>query len=464
MDIPRVILSGTSSRVGKTMLSIGLMRALVNRGYRVQPYKVGPDFIDPSFHYFATRRYSRNLDSFMLARNNLIESFERSFKNADIAIIEGTMGLYDSHHATDEKGSTAEVSKILKCPVILIANVERMSRTVAPLILGYKIFDPEVRIEGVILNRTGTERHAMKARLAAEKLVKMRVIGVIPRRNDVVIPDRHLGLIPAYEKKEEFEELFDKLAGLVEEHLDIDAVIDIAYRSRPIEDVPEHPVFSRNPSGVRVGVLRDRSFNFYYEDNIDAFASKAEVVFIDSLSDRRLPDIDALYIGGGFPEIFAEELEKNRKLREEIYNFCDSGRPVYAECGGLMYLGENLRLLDKSEYEMVGFMPYDTEMYRRFQALGYSIYRVAKSNPVSKRGDLLIGHEFHYSKVLPRKKLNFALRVRRGKGIDGKHDGAVQKQTLVNYIHLHVLSYPPMIHRFLKAAKKSKSKKGIKFD
>ena len=205
MDIPRIILSGTSSRVGKTMLSIGLMRALVNRGYKVQPYKVGPDFIDPSFHYFATGRYSRNLDSFMLKKVDIVETFERNFRNADIAVIEGTMGLYDSHHATDEKGSTAEVSKILKCPVVLIANVERMSRTVAPFILGYKVFDPEVRIEGVILNRVGNERHATKARLAAEKLARVRVVGVVPRRSDVVIPDRHLGLIPAYERKEELK-------------------------------------------------------------------------------------------------------------------------------------------------------------------------------------------------------------------------------------------------------------------
>ncbi|RUM34632.1 MAG: cobyrinic acid a,c-diamide synthase, partial [Archaeoglobus sp.] len=209
MDIPRIILSGTSSRVGKTMISIGLMRALVNRGYRVQPYKVGPDFIDPSFHFFATGKHSRNLDSFMLSKEDIVETFERNFRNADIAVIEGTMGLHDSHHAIDEKGSTAEVSKILKCPVILIANVERMSRTVAPFIYGYKTFDPEVRIEGVILNRVGSERHAMKAKLAAEKLAKVKVVGVIPRRKDVVIPDRHLGLIPAYERKEEFEELFD---------------------------------------------------------------------------------------------------------------------------------------------------------------------------------------------------------------------------------------------------------------
>ncbi len=454
IDIPRIILSGTSSRVGKTMISIGLMRALVNRGYRVQPYKVGPDFIDPSFHHFATGRYSRNLDSFMLTRHDIVETFERNFRNADIAIIEGTMGLHDSHHATDEKGSTAEVSKILKCPVILIANVERMSRTVAPFIYGYKVFDPEVRIEGVILNRVGSERHAMKARLAAEKLAKVKVVGVIPRRKDVVIPDRHLGLIPAYERKEDFENLFDRLAELVEKYVNVDEITRIAEKAPPLEEVPEHPIFRNDGSEKRakIGVFRDRSFNFYYQDNIDALAARAEVVVVDSLKDRKLPDVDALYIGGGFPEVFAEQLEKNKSLRRSVYEFCDSGKPVYAECGGLMFLGEKLRLIDGSEYEMVGFMPYETEMHKRFQALGYSIYRCERSSVVARKGDIVKGHEFHYSKVIPREKLEFTYRVKRGKGIDGERDGAVKKNTVVNYIHVHVLSYPTLVRRFVRAA------------
>ncbi len=456
IDIPRIILSGTSSRVGKTMISIGLMRALVNRGYKVQPYKVGPDFIDPSFHHFATGRYSRNLDSFMLSRHDILETFERNFRNADIAVIEGTMGLHDSHHATDEKGSTAEVSKILKCPVILIANVERMSRTVAPFIYGYKTFDPEVRIEGVILNRVGSERHATKARLAAEKLAKVKVVGVIPRREDIVIPDRHLGLIPAYERKEEFEHLFDKLAELIEKYVNVDEIIKIAERAPSLEEVPEHPIFREGrKKKVKVGVFRDRSFNFYYQDNIDALAARAEVVVVDSLEDKKLPDVDALYVGGGFPEVFAEQLEKNKSLRRDVYKFCDSGKPVYAECGGLMFLGEKLRLIDGSEYEMVGFMPYETEMHKRFQALGYSIYRCEKSSVVARRGDIVVGHEFHYSKVIPKGKLEFTYRVKRGKGIDGARDGAIKKNTIVNYIHVHILSYPTLVRRFVRAAEGS---------
>ncbi len=456
IDIPRIILSGTSSRVGKTMISIGLMRALVNRGYRVQPYKVGPDFIDPSFHYFATGRYSRNLDSFMLSKSDILETFERNFKNADIAVIEGTMGLHDSHDAIDEKGSTAEVSKILSCPVILIANVERMSRTVAPFIYGYKTFDKDVRIEGVILNRVGSERHAMKAKLAAEKLAKVKVVGVIPRRKDIVIPDRHLGLIPAYERREEFENLFDKLAELVEKYVNVDEIIRIAEKAPPLEEVPEHPIFREEEKKVRIGVFRDRSFNFYYQDNIDAISCRAEVVIVDSIEDKKLPDVDALYIGGGFPEVFAEELERNKSLRKDVYDFCDSGKPVYAECGGLMFLGERLTLIDGSEYEMVGFMPYETEMHKKFQALGYSIYRCENSCIVAKRGDLVKGHEFHYSKVIPKGNLEFAYRVKRGKGVDGVRDGVMKENTLANYIHVHVLSYPYIVKRFVKIAEKLK--------
>jgi len=453
MDIPRVIISGVRSKVGKTLISIGLMRALTNRGYKVQPYKVGPDFIDPSFHLFATGRYSRNLDSFMLSKPDILETFQRNFRNADIAVIEGTMGLYDSHSALDEKGSTAEVSKILKCPVILVANVERMSRTVAPLIIGYKVFDPDVRIEGVILNRVGSERHANKARLAAEKLAKARVLGVIPRRQDIIIPDRHLGLIPAHER-EEFEDLFDRLAEVIEQYVDVDKIIDIAYKAPRLEDVGENPIFKPREPEVDIGIVRDKSFSFYYQDNIDALAAGgARIHFIDSLNDKKLPDVDALYIGGGFPEVFAEGLERNKSLRRDIYEFCDAGKPVYAECGGLMYLGESIKLLDGSEYEMVGFLPIKTEMHKKFQALGYSIYKVVNSNIISRKGDTLVGHEFHYSKVIAKEKLKFAFRVKRGKGVDGERDGIMKKRTLANYLHLHVLSYPLMVKRLIKSSK-----------
>jgi len=453
MDIPRIVIAGVKSKIGKTMVSIGLMRALKNRGYIVQPYKVGPDFIDPSFHLFATGRHSRNLDDFMLTKADLIETFERNFKGADIAIVEGKTGLYDSHDGLHELGSTAHVAKILKAPVILIADVERMNRSIAAVLMGYKMFDPDVDIRGVILNRIGNPRHERKVKMAVEMLAKLEVLGAIPRLNDVNMPYRHLGLIPAYER-DEIDALFDQLAEIVERYVNVDRLIDIAHSAPELEAVYEHPIFSKDRENVTVGVIRDKAFSFYYQDNVDALSAKAKVIVIDSLKDKRLPNVDALYIGGGFPEVFAEELERNVSLRRDIYEFCDSGKPVYAECGGLMFLGESIITKD-GEYEMVGFLPFKTRMHRRFQALGYCVYRTIRSNVVSVKGDTLKGHEFHYSEVIPTGKLEFAFRVLRGKGIDGEYDGVIKKNTLANYIHLHVLTHPGMVYRLIRMARKA---------
>jgi len=454
MDIPRVLIAGIRSKIGKTMIAIGLMRALRNRGYVVQPYKVGPDFIDPIFHRFATGRHSRNLDDFMLTRSNLIETFERNFKGADIAVIEGKTGLYDSHDGLHEEGSTAHVAKILKAPVVLVADVERINRSIAAILMGYKVFDPDVDIRGVILNRIGNPRHRMKVKMAVERLVKMEVLGLIPRLRNVDMPYRHLGLVPAHER-DEIDALFDKLAEIVERYVNVDRIIEIAHSAPELEYVDPHPIFSSGKTNVRVGVIRDKPFSFYYQDNIDALSAKAEVVIVDSLNDRTLPKVDALYIGGGFPEVFAEELERNRKLRKEIYDFCDSGRPVYAECGGLMFLGESIEW-GGNEYDMVGFLPFKTKMHERFQALGYCVYKAIKSNVISVRGETIVGHEFHYSEVIPKGKLEFAFRVKRGKGVDGEHDGVVRKNTLANYIHVHVLSNPNLVNRLIGIASKIK--------
>lgn len=449
MDIPRITIAGVKSKVGKTTIAIGLMRALVRRGYIVQPYKVGPDFIDPIFHYFATKRYSRNLDDFMLSKYDIIESFERSFRGADIAVIEGKTGLYDSHDALDERGSTASVAKILKSPVILVADAERINRSISAMLLGYKLFDRNVNIEGVILNRIGNPRHAFKVKRSVEILAKMRVIGLIPREN-VEMPYRHLGLVPAHERNEIYE-VIENLADIVERYVDVEKIIDIAYNAPEIDDIPENPIFKSKRENVRIGVIRDKPFCFYYQDNLDALSSKAEVVVIDSLKDRKLPKIDALYIGGGFPEVFAEEIERNKSFRKSVYKFCDSGRPVYAECGGLMFLGESI-ITESGEYDMVGFLPIKTKMEKKFRALGYCIHKVIRKNPISRVGDTIVGHEFHYSEVIPLERLEFAYRVKRGKGIDGRYDGIVVKNTLASYIHVHVLSYP-WIKKFVRSAR-----------
>jgi len=447
-----VVIAGIKSKVGKTMISIGLMRALTNRGFKVQPFKVGPDFIDPGFHYFATGRKSRNIDSFMMDSYSIAETFQRNSKNADIAIIEGKTGLFDSHDAICEEGSTAHIAKILRAPVLLVADVERMSRTAAAMIYGYKEFDRGLDLKGVILNRTGNPRHASRVRKAVEELAKVEVLGTIPR-SDIDMPYRHLGLIPAHER-DEFESIFDKVADIVETYLNLDRIIQIAHSAEPLEEVKPNPLFlSEDRITGNLGIVMDKSFSFYYQDNLDAFAARGlRISVIDSLKDRHLPDIDALYIGGGFPEVFAEELEKNKSLRKSIFEFCELKKPVYAECGGLMYLGESI-ITESGEFDMIGFLPFSTEMNRKFHALGYTIYESKLDSPISEKGDVMRGHEFHYSRVIPKGELKFAFSVFRGRGVDGKNDGILKYNTLACYIHLNFLSYPKFVERFIQNLK-----------
>ncbi len=455
MDVPRIIIAGTSSRAGKTVISLGIMRALRNLGYEVQPFKVGPDFIDPSYHHFAAGRRSRNLDSYMMPPEAIRECLVRCSRGADIAVIEGTMGLYDSHDAVDAKGSTAEVSRILRSPVVLVANVERISRTAAAFVMGYRVFDPEVEIAGVVLNRVGNPRHAYKARTAVERLAGLRVFGTVPRREDMFIRERHLGLVPAYER-EALEEQLDRLGEIVARHLDLEGVVQAAMEAPEVDAEPSGLFTPREPR-VRVGVAMDRAFTFYYQDNLDALiASGAHLVPIDMMEASSLPQVDALYIGGGFPEVMAEELERNRTLREQVRTALEEGMPCYAECGGLMYLGRSIVTREGEEYEMVGFLPIRTKMHRRFQALGYVRCVAEMGTPICSAGDELVGHEFHYSEVVPEGRLRLAYRVTRGKGVDGRRDGILMENTLASYLHVHVLSHPAMPANFVHTIEKFK--------
>ncbi|NOZ77549.1 MAG: hydrogenobyrinic acid a,c-diamide synthase (glutamine-hydrolyzing), partial [Euryarchaeota archaeon] len=333
-----------------------------------------------------------------------------------------------------------------------VASAERMSRSAAAFVLGYKLFDRDVDIRGVVLNRMGARRHRDKARMAVEKLAEMEVLGTVPRRPAVNIPERHLGLVPAYER-ERLDALFDELAALVEEFVDVDRVIEIAGSAPEMEEVEVNPIYQpEDKTSARLGLVRDECFTFYYEDTLDAFrAAGVEIVEVDSLRDRSLPQIDMLYIGGGFPEMFAEVLEKNTSFRESVRDFCESGNPCWGECGGLMYLGESITTKEGESYEMTGVLPVATKMEERFQALGYVKNRVIKDNIISRKGDLLLGHEFHHSAMEVRGDVEYALKAERGKGIDGAHDGIVQDRVFASYMHLHVLSYPRMVENFVGA-------------
>lgn len=454
---PRVVVAGIGSGVGKTIISAAIMHALKNLGYNVSGFKIGPDFIDPSYHEAVLGRKSRNLDSFLMSRRSIVESFSRAFaeENADMAIIEGVMGLYDGIDYKSEKASTAEVAKILKAPVLLVCDAKKVARSIAAIVLGYKLFDRNVNIRGVILNNVGSERHAEKLEKAIKSYCGLEVIGAIPRNSALKIPERHLGLIPAYELRKEIKEA----CRIAAEHLNLGKIISIAEDAGEIE-----ASIAKSKRGnkrerkekIRAGIIYDSIFRFYYAETIEEIASKAEkVFFINALKDKKLPDIDLLYIGGGFPEVFAEKLEKNNSLRNAIYDFCNSNKPCYAECGGLMYLGNAIETKEKEEFAMVGFLPLKTEMHTKPLALGYAKYEVIRDNIVSGKGEIIKGHEFHYSKaILLDKSINFAYRAIRGNGIANGKDGIMLGNTLASYIHLHPLGYKKMVDNLIKSAQR----------
>jgi cobyrinic acid a,c-diamide synthase len=443
-SIPRIVIGGVSSGSGKTMFSIGLMQALKNRGMEVAPFKVGPDYIDPMYHNAATEKKSRNLDGFMMSTLSILESFAIGCDNADIAVIEGVMGLFDSHDGVEERGSTAQVAKILESPVILIADVTKIARSAAALVNGFKTFDPELKVAGVVLNKTGSERHKDKVTRAVEKFTNLEVVGAIPKDPSLHVPERHLGLFPAHEVDKDIE----SLASIIEANINLKRVVEIAESTVKITR-PEKKESGRKSTEKKVGILYDDAFRFYYPETLRQLSESATPVFIDAIKDRTLSAVDVLYIGGGFPEVFTSELEKNDSLRNEIYDFCASGNKVYGECGGLMYLGETI-ITKEGEFEMVGFLPLTTEMQDGYVGMGYVENLVLRNNPLSRKGERIIGHEFHHSRVTLKEKVDFVYKTMRGRGIDGQHDGVVKNNVLASYMHIHPLGYRNMIKNLLK--------------
>lgn len=421
-QIPRVIVAGTHSGCGKTTLASGLMAALAARGLAVQPFKVGPDFIDPTHHSAICGRTSRNLDPFMMGEAGVRETFVRASAGADIAVVEGVMGLYDGLEGTDI-ASTAHVAKILDAPVLLVVDAGGASRSVHAMVRGYAGFDPAVRVAGTIFNRIGSPRHLAMI----EETKSLPVYGGIPRRKDLAVESRHLGLAMAAET--------GAMAGfgaVVEETCDLSGIIDLA-RSAPSLAPAESP--GRPEAEVRIGVARDAAFCFYYADNLDGLArAGAELVFFSSMADR-LPDVDALYFGGGYPELHAEALAASR-CREDVRRVVDDGMPVYGECGGLAYLTERLTT-GEGDYPMAGVLPAATEMTGRIQGLGYVEARVVGTTPVLAPGSAFRGHEFHYSRLDCAPDARFVLDLLRGRGIDGGRDGLAVQNAVGQYTHAY---------------------------
>jgi len=461
MKYPRVILAGTNSGVGKTTLTMGLILALKKRDLEVQPFKAGPDYIDPSYHSFASGRSCRNLDTWMLSRDTILELFERRAKDVDISIIEGVMGLYDGLKDT-QKGSSAHLAKILNSPVILIVDARSMSRSAAAVVLGYKEFDKDVRISGVILNNIGSPSHYSSAKFAIEIKTGLPVLGFLPRDINLTLPERHLGLIPAYEKAP-LDEFSRKLSNLVDKNIDVDKIIDISRKARAFPKVKKKLFKNKPPQDrVTIAVAKDAAFNFYYQDNLDILTHNgASLVEFSALGDKMLPQgADGLYIGGGFPELFAAELSKNTKLKADIYKKAKEGLPIYAECGGLMYLVKELIDSKNRGFPMVGvFEKLSVKMADGLRALGYVNIEVFKDNILSDKGVNARGHVFHWSYLdcLPSKE-NFTYKVTKDKG-KMFLDGLAKWNVLTSYSHLHFGSNIGFAKNFIKSCSAYKNKK-----
>ena len=427
--IPRIVIAGIHSNCGKTTVARGLMAALVRRGMVVQPFKIGPDFIDPSHHARICGRISRNLDTVMMGETEVQQTFVRACKGADIAVIEGVMGMFDGIDGTIE-GSTAQVSKIINAPVILVIPVKGMSGSVHAIAEGFKRYDPEVNLAGVILNMVGSSRH--KEMLRAGRTINQ--MGFIPNSDNLQMSSRHLGLVMGDE-----HDIPDDLAGLMEEYCDIPGLIKIAGQAPPINE--NNPLHTQNPECVRVAVAHDPAFCFYYQDNLDKLRhSGAELIFFSPITDD-LPDADLLYLGGGYPELHAQSLEKG-KAREQIRKAGEAGMPIYGECGGLMYLGNGLSGTnsEKGGVRWVDLLPVEASMEKRFQALGYTIGTFAGGPSVAPAGIEIRGHEFHYSRLEPDRDARYAIFLNRGIGIAGGRDGIYVNNCMGSYTHAYFSS------------------------
>ena len=456
MNVPRIVIAGAQSGVGKTTISIGLMSALKDAGYKVQGFKVGPDYIDPSYHNVVTGRQSENLDVWMVPPDQIIEVFIRATRDADFAVIEGVMGLYDGLSGLDETGSTAQIAKILRCPVILVIDVHDMARTAAAVALGYKNFDKDVHIAGIILNNVAGQTHAAWCREAIEAIAGIPVIGSLPVNKEIELPERHLGLIPTAEK-ETFSSFFPKIKDFIRTHINMDAVIKVAESAGEMPQV-QHPIYPKrnHKKNVMVGVAFDEAFNFYYPGNLSLLeAYGAEIVRFSPIHDRALPvGVDGLYIGGGFPEMLLKELEANQSMREDIKKAAENGIPIYAECAGLMYLTESITDFDGNSHKMVGFLKGKTVMTQK-TLVTYSLAEVSRDNLLCKAGSQLKGHEFHNSKIIDiAADAQFAYAMKMGEGIIDKKEAWMQYNVLASYMHIHFAQNPEIVINFLKNCKK----------
>jgi cobyrinic acid a,c-diamide synthase len=443
MTARSIVIAGTASGVGKTTVTLGLLEAFQRRGLRVRAFKVGPDFIDPGFHAVVTGQPSYTLDGWMCSREQVVRTVARHASDADLAVVEGVMGCFDGSDGATEDGSTAQVAKWLGAPVVLVVDASALARSAAAIVLGFERFDPDVDLAAVVFNRVAGEVHARSLRDAVQRACRAAPVGFLPVCEDLSLPERHLGLVTTMERRPA-PEFRDRLATVMERHVDLDRLLSLA-APVPATDASPRPDLAPNPASgpvtprARIGVAYDRAFQFYYAENLDLLrAAGAELVFWSPLRDATLPDVGGLYLGGGYPEVYARQLADNESGRAAVRRFAEAGRPIYAECGGLMYLAERLEDADGVEHPMVGVLPAAVRMRPGRLRLAYTEVELIRAAPIGEAGAIARGHEFHCSTLDPvPARIERAYRVRRRPADDVEPEGYVVGRTLMSYVHLH---------------------------
>jgi cobyrinic acid a,c-diamide synthase len=436
-----LVIAGTHSGVGKTTATLAILAALKARGRWVQGFKVGPDFIDPGHHSAVTGRPSRNLDGWMLGEAGTREIFTRAAADADVSIIEGMMGLFDGSSPVTEIGSTAELAKQLDAPVLLVIDGSAMARSAAAMVSGYAKFDAALRVAGVLFNRVSNDGHYKLLKDAVEQDTDVVVVGYLRPDPAVTISDRHLGLVTAMEQGT--EELYGRLAKAAEETVDLDQIEALAGSCRELSVAAPQPAMRKLGRTVRIGVAQDPAFCFYYPDNLELLeAEGAELVKFSPMNDQVLPDVDMLYLGGGYPELHGEVLARNVTMRTAILKFAERGGTIYAECGGMMYLTQAIRDFAGTSHDMVGLFPAEAVMRKASLVLGYKTVECSQDCILGASGSTARGHEFHYSTLVPKGKLDYACALRDARGEPKGSDGLVVGNVLGLYAHLHFASRP----------------------
>lgn len=449
INIPRVVVAATGSGVGKTTATVGLIAALRSRGLKVAAFKCGPDYLDPTYHRRAAGVNSHNLDGWMMGRDAVLATFARASRNFDIAIIEGMMGLFDSATPTGDEGSTGEIAKWLSAPVLLVTDASGMARSIAAMAAGYAYFDRALNVAGVICNRVGSRGHLDMLRMAS---ADVPVVGGLPGTPELAFPERHLGLRSADEDAVP-QRLFDVWGNLAAEWLDLEAILAIARRAPALEVEGAGGSHADRRPSCRIGLAWDDAFHFYYEDNLRRLEELgAELVRFSPSRDAILPEADGLYFGGGYPEVLARELSSNHHMLDAVRHFAKSGRPIYAECGGLMYLAEAIRTLDGTSWPMAGLIPGVAAMSTRLQALGYVEVETRAPSILGPAGTRFRGHQFRYSILendgregLPRL---YAVRPKWGGEFE---EGYARENLVASYVHAHWASNPSIAESLVRA-------------